>query len=347
MVHTVPVARPSRHSFVLMLLAALLPLTACGSDDESGATKVGEVVPARAGVDTTNSPKGFLMLPSGRLDIRVGHPVMRLDEEATTEREVRNAPEGGVFLGVTWTFGEGDMGVYDKIFGQPLPLEMTLTSGGKEYPLAPPRLARVGAESDAYYVAVEGDGEDAVIEVEYAGVTQTLDLVTGKRETGEAQRLYQLDPSKVTDEPLPCPSEDWIDEGPNVRATFSCTRYGTIVVPFVDGEWAPKDSSFVVVGLTSSLTAFFEFNDDGGVARYTVTSSKEKSKLDGEPPTQVLEETVAAGGAAGALVFTVSGEVPDALTFHRTYTLARQLVQGTIDAPYSRKVDIIGDLPLR
>ncbi len=338
-------ARPSRHIFALTLLAALLPFTACGSDDESGAAKFGDVVPARAGVDTTNSPKGFLMVPSGRLDIRVGHPVLRLDEEATTEREVRNAPEGGVFLGITWTFAEGDMGAYDKIFGQPLPLEMTLTSGGKEYALAPPRLARVGAESDAYYVAVGGDGEDAVITVEYAGVTQTLDLVSGQREPGEAKRLYQLDPGKVSVEPLPCPSDGWIDEGPNVQPSFTCTRYGTIVVPFVNGEWAPKDSSFVVIGLTSSLTSLFEFNDSGAV-RYTFASSKEKSKLAGKPPTQVLEESVTAGVEAGALVFTVSGKVPDTLTFHRTYSLVRQQVQGTIDAPYSRKVDVRGELPL-
>lgn len=347
MVHTVPVARPSRHGFVLVLLAALLPLTACGSDDDSGAARFGEVVPARAGVDTEGSPKGFLLVPSGRLDIRAGHPVERLDEDATTQREVRTAPDGGVFLGITWTFGPGDMHAFDKVFGQPLPLTMTLTSGGKEYPLAPPRMALTGAESDAYYVALEGDGEDAVIEVEYAGVSQTLDLYSGKREPGDAKALYQLDASKYSAEPVPCPTDGWIDEGPNVRSTFSCTRYGAIVVPFVDGEWAPKGSSFVVIGLTSSLTSFFEFNDNGGAARYTVASSKEKSRLDGEPPTRILDETVAAGAAAGALVFTVSGELPENLLFHRTYSLVRQLVQGEIDAPYARKVDIVGDLPLR
>ena len=154
------------------------------------------------------------MVPSGRLDIRVGHPVMRLDEEATTEREVRTAPEGGVFLGITWTFGPGDMHAFDKVFGQPLPLKMILTSGGKEYPLAPPRLALTGAESDAYYVAVEGDGEDAVIEVEYAGVTQTLDLVSGKREAGDAKALYKLDPSKYSRRPGAVPDRRLDRRGP-------------------------------------------------------------------------------------------------------------------------------------
>ena len=57
---------------------------------------------------------------------------------------MRTAPDGGVFLGITWTFGPGDMQAFDKVFGQPLPLKMTLTSGGKEYPLAPPRLTLDG-----------------------------------------------------------------------------------------------------------------------------------------------------------------------------------------------------------
>ena len=78
----------------------------------------------------------------------------------------------------------------------------------------------------------------------------------------------------------------------------------------------------------------------------SVASSKEKSRLDGQPPTRVLEEQEAAGAAMGALVFTVTGEIPETLVFHRTYSLVRQLVQGQIDAPYARKVDVVGDLPL-
>ena len=103
----------------------------------------------------------------------------------------------------------------------------------------------------------------------------------------------------------------------------------------------------MVIGLTSSLTSFYEFNDNGGAANYTVASSKEKSRLDGEPPRRILDETVAAGAAAGVLVFTVSGELPENLVFHRTYSLVRQLVQGEIDAPYARKLDVVGNLPLK
>ena len=101
-----------------------------------------------------------------------------------------------------------------------------------------------------------------------------------------------------------------------------------------------------MIGLTSSLTSFLEFNAVGGAATYTVASSKEKSRLDGQAPTRVLEESEAAGYAMGALVFTVTGEIPETLTFHRSYSLIRQLVQGDIDAPYARKVEVVGDLPL-
>ncbi len=339
-------ARPSRHIFVLTLLAVLLPLTACGSDEPSDATGVGDIVQAREGVDTEGSAKGSLMLPSGRLDIRAGKPITSLVADETREHEARTAPDGGVFLPITWTFRTADMETLARVFGRALPVEMTLVSGGEEYTLAPPEVARNGESIEAYYVAVEGSGKKAEIQVEYAGETQTLDLVSGKRKAGLAQGLYDLDPTQYSEELKPCPSDGWLDEGPLVQATFTCTRSDTVVVPFVDGEWAPKGSTFVVIGLTSDLTSFTAYTATGGGATYTVASSREKSKLGGQSPSRILEEKVLAGGAAGFLVFTVSGKVPKDLVFHRTYTLVRQAVQGDIDAPYTRKVDVVGNLPL-
>ena len=57
-VHTVPVARPSRHICVLTLLAALLPLHRLRRGRRVGPHGPGDVVPARAGVDTDGLPQG-------------------------------------------------------------------------------------------------------------------------------------------------------------------------------------------------------------------------------------------------------------------------------------------------
>jgi hypothetical protein len=341
------VARPSRHIYVLTLLAALIPLTACASDKETGATEPGDVVAARAGVDTQGAPAGFLLVPSGRLDIRAGKPVADVSEDATTERESRTAPSDGVLVPLTWTYRTGGSELLSHVFGRPQTIEMDLVSDGKHYPLVPPTADRDGEAVDAYYVAVDGDGKQLQLELEYAGVTQTLDLRSGKRTTGLAQGLYDLDLTKLSDKLTTCPSDGWLNEGPLVQSTFTCTSTDTVVAPYVAGEWAPKGSTFVVVGLASALTSFTAYTATGAAATYTIANNKEKSELGGEAPSRVLEEKVLEGAHAGFLVFTVSGKIPKDLVFHRVYTLVRQAVAGDIDAPYSRKVDVVGDLPLR
>ncbi len=339
-------ASPSRHICVLTLLAVLLPLAACGGDAETTAADLGEIVSAKAGVDTEGAAKAFLMLPSGRLDVRAGTPVDQLAEGATTERQERTAPEGGVFVPLTWTYTTAEMAKFAKVFGRPLTVEMELVTGGESYPLAPPTIERDGQTAEAYYVAVDGSAEDLQLKVDYAGETQTVDLLTGKRSEGLAAGLYDLDPSDYSEKLNTCPSESWTDFGPLVQTTFTCTSSDAVVSPFIDGQWAPKGKEFAVVGVSSSLTAYAAYSAAGAGATYVVTSSREKSELDGQRPTKIIDENKSAGFAAGFLVFTLDGELPDALTFHRTYQLQRQAIVGDVEAPYGRSVDIVGELPL-
>jgi hypothetical protein len=347
-VHTVPVPTPSRHICVLTLLVALLPLAGCGSDPETDASAtVGETVAARAGVDTEGAPKGHLLLPSGRLDIRAGEPVESIPEDATSEREARTAPDGGVFLPLTWTFRTGSMARLVPLFGRPLPIRMTLISGGERYALAPPTAERDGEGVDAYYLAVDGTGEQAVLEVEYAGVTQRLDLVDGGRDEGRASALYGLDTSGYDPDPKPCPSDGWIKAGPTVQVTFSCTSTDAVQVPFVDGQWAPKGRTFAVVGLTSNLSLYTIYGAAGGGATYTVRASKDRTELAGARPSRVLDEVEEAGTAAGYLVFELKGAVPRSLDFRRSYQLQRSTLQGDVQAPPELKLEIAGTIPLR
>lgn len=339
-------ARPSRHICVVTLLATVLSLAACGSDPENPEAEFGEFVSAKSGVDTEGAPKAYLMLPSGRLDVRAGAPVDRLPEDATTERRARTAPEGGVFVPLTWTYSTASMAKLEPVFGQPLPVEMTLITDGEDYPLASPTQERDGIAADAYYVAVEGTGEDLTLEVEYAGETQTLDLVTGETDKGRAAGLYGLNPADYSEKLRNCPTADWIDFGPLVQITFACSRSDVVVAPFVDGEWAPKGKTYAMIGLTSTLSAYAVYDTTGSGATYAVIGSKEKSELDGKRPTRVISEKGETGFAAGFLVFTLDGKLPSYLTFHRTYQLQRSAILGKIDAPFERTLDISGRLPL-
>lgn len=339
-------ARPSRHVLLTILLAAVLPLAACGSDPETETAGIGDIVIAKAGVDTSGAPKGFLMLPSGRLDVRAGKPVASVDDDQTRERNARTAPDGGVLVPFTWSFSTVEMEKLSLVFGRPLPIEMTLVSDGEPYPLAAPSADRDGQNAVAYYVAVDGAGNDLQLEVEYGGVTQTLDLVSGDRAEGRAKALYDLDPSEYSEKLRPCDSDEWAERGPLEQITFSCTRTDAVVSPFIDGTWAPEGTIFAAVGLATDLSAYSAYQATGGGASYVAVSSKEKSELAGERPTRVIDGKGRGGFSAGFLVFTVEGEVPPAVMFRRTYELQRSAVLGDIDAPYSRTLDITGRLPL-
>ena len=339
-------ARPSRHVLVLTLLAIVLTSAGCGSDPETEIAKFGEVVYAKAGVDTTGAPKAYLQLPSGRLDVRAGAPIDGLTGDATRERTERDAPDGGSFVPITWTFRTVEMAKLAKVFGRPLTMEMTLVSGGQRYKLPAPTTERDGETADAYYVAVGGAGDQAKLEVDYAGETQTLDLRTGKRAAGRATGLYDLNPADYSEKLKTCPSSDWTDFGPLVQSTFTCSSSDVVVAPFAYGEWAPKGKTFAVVGVSSALTSYAVYSASGAGATYVVTSSKEKSELDGERPTEIVDANGSAGFAAGFLVFTLDGRLPKALTFHRTYQLQRQAIVGDVRAPYALTVDIVGNLPL-
>ena len=339
-------ARPSRHVLVLTLLAIVLTAAGCGSDPETEAAEVGEIVYAKSGVDTTGAPKAHVQLPSGRLDVRAGAPVESLTSDATRERTPRDAPGGGAFVPITWTFRTADMEKLAHLFGRPRTVEMTLVSQGERYKLPPPTTERDGERADAYYIAVEGAGEKATLEVDYAGETQSLDLRTGKRSAGRAAGLYDVDPADYSAKLKTCPSSEWTDFGPLVQSTFTCSSGDVMVAPFVDGEWAPEGKTFAVVGLSSNLTSYAVYSATGAGATYLATSSKEKSELDGKRPTTIIDESGSAGFAAGFLVFTLDRRLPNALTFHRTYQLQRQAIVGDVRAPFALTIDIVGNMPL-
>ena len=344
-------ARPSRHILVLTvlatLLATLLSLAGCGSDPQTDKTGVGDVVPARAGVDTEGAAKGFVLLPSGRLDVRAGAPVQNLAVSETRERRARTSPDGGAFVPLTWSYATADMKKLVPVFGRPLTVGLTLVSGGNRYRLSPPEVGTDGQSAAAYYVAVEGSGEDATIEIQYADVTQTLDLRTGDRSAGRAAALYDVDLTTYTEKLKTCPTKDWSMGGRLTQVAFTCSSTPVLVSPFVDGEWAPKDSAFAVLGVASTLSAVNFYAESGAAASYSVSSSTEKAELNGERPIKVIDETLDAGNAAGILVFPLTGELPKNVKFHRSYTLVRTAVAGTIKAPFERQLEIFGMLTLR
>lgn len=101
---------------------------------------------------------------------------------ATTGADAKKAPSGGRF--VTFQIRPLEHSISD---GQSHPVEWTVKSGGASFPVA---TDEQGATPDVVTMAVPG--QDAVLSMTHTGVTQTVDLVTGKRGSGTPADAYYL-----------------------------------------------------------------------------------------------------------------------------------------------------------
>ena len=178
-------------------------------------------------------PKGFVMLPSGRLDVRAGDPVESLDEDATTGARGAHRTRGRRLPAAHWTFSTADDGgARARSSGQPLPLEMTLISGWRGVrPGVSPRLERDGAESGRllrrrrrHRRARHDRGRVRRRDPD----PRPLHRQAGDR---PGQGLYDAGPHDYSEKLKTCPTKDWADGRPaDRRSTFTCTSYRTVVV---------------------------------------------------------------------------------------------------------------------
>ena len=333
----------------LALLGGLL--AACGSDQVPAArgAELGDVVPART-VDvngTVARNRSFLIIPTGRLEVLIGDPLPTLGADDTRAREVRDAPDGGVFLPVSWRYRPHVLDAAAPVFGARQDVTVELVSDGHRYKLVPPAEDRSASNADEFFVAVEGEATDVRLDVDYAGVTQTLDLTAGTRTKGRAAGLYSLTDVKVSTSP--CPDRDWAKrDNQYAQLYFYCTTTTALRTPFVDGEWAAKGHTFVVLGLGTTMDGYLLPGDDGvSSATYTVASSTDTTTLGGNEPVKVLDEVENGGVTNGYLVFDVEGKVPRTLSVGRRYVLTLSRVKGDLDAKQELRLEARGDVRLR
>ena len=185
------------------MLAAGRPrgLPACRRAAAPDAAGAGDVVPGRASVEVIGD-FGFVLIPTGRLDLVLGEPttddVGARPGGATTRPTRRRTGGSWVPVHVEHDpFGEGGVPV-GLIGGAPQPAELALVVDGTTVDLGAPY--RVVGEKgtadsglDTVWVAVD-EAPDEIgsmkLAVTYDGLTQTLDPATGEREAGAAAALY-------------------------------------------------------------------------------------------------------------------------------------------------------------
>ena len=184
---------------------------------------------------------------------------------------------------ISWQYDPWDKGRLDGIVATTDTPIIDLVSNGEHYRLPPPQLEDEGGES--FYVVVDGDAKARSLEIAFDGVTQTVNLATGKTDEGEAAALYDIGDDALAKKP--CDDAQWFDSD-TVVAEFSCDLFGPVLTPYAAGEWAPEGSLWLALTVQTDMRVYGETDGLGGGARYTATRVKVKPEIDGEAPAEVL-----------------------------------------------------------
>ena len=322
-------------------LGLLVPFAACADvERESPETAIGDQIPGRV-VNIKAGETTAVLTPAGRLSVSFADPVSKLAKDDTTDLVAREAPDGGTFVPMVWSFrGDEIYGKIAQLFGDREALEIELVADDERYSLIPPDASQ---GERAQYVAVMGDARDLSLEVTYGTVTQALVVESGRLDKGAAEDLYDLPKTKIKMED--CPIKTWFRE-PSVFPHYECSYATAVPTPYVANTWAEPGHTWVAVTVSTNLALFATGELNGRIASYRVVSNTELSTIDGEEALGIVQESVSDGSASGTLVFDIEGKLPKTLNILREYKLTLTGSSGKTEAPERRSVRIGGDVDL-
>lgn len=333
------------------ILVALAPaLVAC--DDEATTIGAGDVVQARLDDQFERGRRTSVILPVGRLLLRTEEPVDAAAADETRRREAVDAPAGTVLLPIMWQWDTWGSDRLDGIVASHDTPRVDLVSGGEHYRLPPPDIDAEGGES--FYVVVAGDGEDRSLEIEFDGVTQTLDLETGDRDEGRAAALYDIDDERLRKSP--CENERWF-RTPGVAVDFDCSLIGPVLTPYAGGEWAPEGSLWMAMTLAPEMRTYGRASLLSAGARYTPVRVKVRTEVDGARPVMILSTDDAADvcpapdtracGWSKHLIFKVPEDDPEQGPLDVKLTYRMRLIAQWGDGNPPKRTKIKDDESLR
>lgn len=317
-------------AFGLLTLAPVL--TACGS---GGDLEVGDRLPARSDDQFASSgTRSTVALPLGRLELSLGDVTTSLDADDTRQLEAIEAPEGTVFLPITWQYDAGTFGDYGDYLSTEVNPIIDLIADGAKYRLPAPEAT--GEGSTSFYLLVSGSGEDPTLEVDFDGVTQEVDLSTGKREAGRAEPLYDLKARK--DRARSCTPDTTFKLDFVRLPDFTCTIGRTARVPYAGDAWAEEGHEWLVLTVRTSMRRYDQIAADlksGAIyLAGDVSSTFTLGKLKPEAVIEDRDDSACPDSVKGGcqmvyhLVFDVTDEAPKRLTVEQDYDLYLSSVWG-------------------
>jgi hypothetical protein len=247
-------------------------------------------------------------LPTGTLKLQVGDPSQEYD---TDHSETTRAADGAVFVPVAWDIP----GL--PVLSHSLPVyqfELTLVADGQRYDLQaahedepPTQYTPPVITTGSVAVVVEGDGTDLRVEVGYDGLTQVLDVDSGKVDPGLAAPYYAKGglPSLTTS--TRCTALSPVDQKTYSAALDSCSLGPVQLSPYVGGfGWvARKDEMWATVPYSLHLLSITTRARD---TEYSTRLRTLVVTLDGKAPTREILRHEDGGGlfVTGLDVFRTS-----------------------------------------
>jgi hypothetical protein len=226
--------------------AAAVLLAGCGDQAEAG-----DVIGANADIA---GPTATVPLPSGTLAVTVGEPTKELDEDLVGGQPT--TVDGGRYVGVQWDFDQrigGGAEVVVPLTGQVKAPVVWLVSDGHRYRVGSPYRVVLNGRGiqdiglGRQYVAVEGDSDNLRLEVDYDGLTQRVDLPSGKVYATQARALEDIPTQGVR----ACRPAGKVDGQGLTDVPISCHANATARLPYVAGlGWAKPGHEWAVVDLS-------------------------------------------------------------------------------------------------
>lgn len=319
---------------VLGLLVVLPTFAACGGD--SGDVEAGDIVDARTDDQfVSDGQASSIALPIGRLEISAGRPTTKLSADDTAQLEAIDAPDGSAFVPITWQYDAGTFGDYDAYLESDATPVVDLVADKATYRIPAPEPSGSGA--DSFYVLVAGDGKDASLEVDFDGVTQSVDLATGDRDEGAAAGLYDLKPRR--ERTASCTADSEFDIKPPSRLSdYACSVTRAARLPYAGGQWAEDGETWLAVTVRTTLRRYDQINTDRRSGTVYVAGSVESTfRIGKTKPTAVLEDRALStcpdevrGGCVVVyhLIFETGEDTPSRLRMDQTYDLTLSGVWG-------------------
>lgn len=228
-------------SIVAPILAGLV-LMACssGTDDSGQGVNAGQVEKVSP-EEVSGTREAQVGLPTGVLTVKVSPG---LDTVAADSGDL-NPQDGVTLVGIAWTLqthpsSEGrDVLLGDHALESLPKPSFSLLDGEEEIALP------AEVPSQWYQGLVVGAKDPSVLQVEYDGVTQSVELETGVVEGDQGEQLKDLESASTTLDRR-CPAEAF--EPKEAALTHECGVRAVHVLPYVaELGWAPDGQTWVVV----------------------------------------------------------------------------------------------------